>query len=126
MDVRVRATLRDVDADPYRAAQVVENLLTNAMKYGDPSAPIVVDVEGDDAFVTVSVTNSGKGIAADQLAQLFQRFHRTDEARGSKIEGTGLGLYIVRELVEAHGGSVSVESTPGAATTFRFSLPVAR
>ncbi len=126
IQVRVRGELREVDADPDRAAQVVENLLSNAVKYGAAGSAIEVELEGGDAIVTVAVSSSGKGIAPDQVARLFQRFQRTDDARGSKIEGTGLGLYIVRELVEAHGGTVSVESTPGATTTFRFTLPVAR
>ena len=116
----------NVDADPDRLAQVMDNLLSNAVKYGTPSAPVLVEVRGEHDRVSVAVTNEGAGIAKEELPRLFQRFHRTDEARRSGVRGIGLGLYITRELVEAHGGEMTAESTPGATTTFRFTIPVAR
>jgi len=126
IEVRVRGEPRRVRLDPDRIAQVMENLLTNAIKYGKANAPIVVEVSSDDAQVEVAVTNEGKGIAPDDLALVFRRFERTEGAKLRGIQGTGLGLYIARELIEAHGGRISVESTPDRTTTFRFVLPVAR
>ena len=126
VEVRTTGGPWTVDADPMRLAQIVDNLLTNAIKYGAPGTPIVVSIDGAPSGVTVSVGNRGSGISTEQLPHLFQRFARPSDARASKIQGTGLGLYIVRELVEAHGGTISAESTPGETTTFRFTLPAAR
>jgi signal transduction histidine kinase len=113
------------DADPDRVAQVMENLLTNAVKYGEGGTPIVVAVGREAEHVAVSVTNRGKPFAPDDLARLFQRFHRTDSAKRQRIKGSGLGLYITRSLVEAHGGRISVESASQGQITFRFTLPTA-
>jgi signal transduction histidine kinase len=71
-------------------------------------------------MIEVAVTNRGRGIPADQLPGLFSRFRRTRDARASGTPGTGLGLYIAQGLVEAHGGRIWVESTPGESTTFHF------
>jgi PAS domain S-box-containing protein len=121
----VRGEIPEVDVDPDRVAQVVDNLLSNALKYGSADEPIRIVVEREGEHVAVAVTNAGKGIAADELPHLFQRFQRTGDARASRVKGIGLGLYITRELVEAHGGAITVTSTPGATTTFRFTLPTA-
>jgi PAS domain S-box-containing protein len=125
-EVRASSELPEVDADPDRVAQVLDNLLTNALKYSDPGTPVVVEISPERDDVSVAVTNQGQGIAPLELPFLFRRFHRTDEARRSGVKGIGLGLYITRELVEAQGGHISVESTPGSTTTFRFTLPVHR
>ncbi len=103
--------------------QAMDNLLSNAIKYGRPGAPIVVDVASSGQEVSVAVTNEGEGIAPEDLRRLFQRFERTDRAKHSAVKGVGLGLHITRGLVEAHGGHLEVESTPGGTTTFRFTLP---
>ncbi len=115
----------DVDADPGRIEQVLENLLTNAIKYGHDGTPIAVAVgrEGDEA--AVAVTNEGRALAQKELSRLFQRFQRAPSARLQGIAGTGLGLYITRSLVEAHGGRATAECKDGGTTTFRFTLPAA-
>jgi len=123
IDLHTRGELREVTADPDRMAQVLENLLSNAVKYGDARAPIVVEIEGAPETVSVAVTNSGPGIAAEDIPRLFQRFQRTNGGRKPGVKSVGLGLYITRELVEAHGGQISVTSIPGATTTFRFTVP---
>jgi PAS domain S-box-containing protein len=125
VDVRVLGATPVVDADPDRIAQVMDNLLTNAVKYGFLDTPLGIDVDTGEKDVTVSVTNQGAGIAPEDVPHLFRRFHRTESARRSGVKGIGLGLYIVRELVEAHGGHVGARSTPGAETTFWFTLPLA-
>jgi signal transduction histidine kinase len=113
-----------IKADADRIAQVIDNLLSNAIKYGTPESPIVVEIDAADDIVRVSVTNDGVGIDPEDLPHLFQRFARTNQAKRSRVKGLGLGLYIVRELIEAHGGEVDVSSTPGGSTTFRFTLPI--
>lgn len=109
-------------ADPARVEQVVGNLLSNAAKYGVPGAEIVLAVAPAAGAVEVAVTNRGRGIPPDELPRLFTRFYRTRAAERA-AGGLGLGLYIVKGLVEAHGGQVWAESVPGETTTFRFTLP---
>jgi signal transduction histidine kinase len=75
--------------------------------------------------VATSVINEGVGIGADEIPHLFQRFRRSADGRLASVKGVGLGLYIARELVEAHGGHIGVESTKEGVTTFRFTLPIA-
>ena len=124
-----RVTLLDghdgtrVFIDPMRIGQVLGNLLSNAVKYGEPASEIVVCVERQDGDVHISVTNSGKGIAADELPRIFSRFARSKTARGSGIPGLGLGLYISKGVIEAHGGRMWAESIPGQTTTFHMTLP---
>ena len=125
-DVEVQADTPQADADPDRIAQVMENLLTNAIKYGRAETPIVVDIAHQNQDIAVAVTNEGKALAPDELPRLFERFHRTAGARQGAAKGAGLGLYISRALVEAHGGRITAESTPAGRTTFRFTLPAAR
>ncbi|MDI1482700.1 PAS domain S-box protein [Polyangium sp. y55x31] len=119
----IRDELPAVPADAQRIEQVVENLLSNALKYGTPGTPIEIVAERRGAEIVVSVRNRGPGITAEDMRALFERFQR-GRARGGTIKGLGLGLYIVRGLVEAHGGRVEAESIPGETTTFSFSLPV--
>lgn len=109
--------------DPDRFHQVLDNLLSNAVKYGEPGREIRVDVGPREGAVELVVVNYGAGIAADQQASLFCRFARTREAREGPVPGLGLGLYISRGIVEAHGGCMWVESSPGATTRFHCLLP---
>lgn len=113
-----------VEADPGRLVQVLTNLFSNAAKYGYTSTEIEVTVTRRDGTVQVSVSNQGDGIPPEALSRLFQRFRRTNRARQKRIEGIGLGLYISRGIVEAHGGKIWAESTLGETTTFHFTLPV--
>lgn len=125
--VRVLAgDISAVEADPDRLEQIVSNLLTNAVKYGFPDSEILVEVTRQSEEFNVAVTNRGVGITAEELPHLFTRFERTHSARNSRAPGLGLGLYITKGLVEAHGGRVWAESTPGETTTFHFTLPSGR
>jgi PAS domain S-box-containing protein len=124
-DLHVDGDIPKADVDPDRVAQVMENLLTNAVKYGTDGTPIVVAVERDSSEISVAVTNDGRALAPEELSRLFQRFQRTPSARLQGINGTGLGLYITRSLVEAHGGRIAADSSPPGRITFRFTLPAA-
>jgi len=111
-------------ADPDRLERIFTNLVSNALKYSPPGTQVAVTAEMQGGMVTVSVSDQGEGIAAEDISNLFQRFYR---ARGTrKTEGVGLGLYITRMLVEAHGGRIWVESEVGKGSTFSFTLPVWR
>jgi signal transduction histidine kinase len=111
--------------DPDRLQQIFENLLSNAIKYSE-DGEIVIRVQDHRDHAEVSITDQGMGVAPEVLPHLFGRFYRTELAKASREPGLGLGLYITRSLVEAHGGRISVESTPGKGSTFRFTLPYGR
>jgi len=110
-------------ADPDRVEQILGNLLSNAVKYGDPGTEISVVIRADDETAGVTVTNHGHGIPAEQLPHVFDRFERAWAPRETRTPGIGLGLYICKGLVEAHGGRLWVTSTAGGETTFGFDLP---
>jgi PAS domain S-box-containing protein len=110
--------------DPARFEQVLANLLSNARKYGHPGTEVLVEVERKDDEVEVAVINQGKEIPKEVLPHLFSRFHRARPPGEKGILGLGLGLYIARGLVEAHGGRIWAESDPGGLTVFRLRLPL--
>ncbi|HEX2569307.1 MAG TPA: PAS domain-containing protein [Polyangia bacterium] len=111
------------DAD--RLAQVVSNLVGNALRYGDPAHPVRADIMDAGAEVTLRINNQGVPIRPDVLPTIFEPFQRGTDGSGDapRQEGLGLGLYIVREIVLAHGGTIHVESTAEAGTTFTVRLP---
>jgi PAS domain S-box-containing protein len=115
-----------VRGDAHRLEQVVTNLLSNAVKYGAADTGIQIDVAPCNEFAEVSVTNYGEGIPADELPLIFERYARSRTARMSGTKGLGLGLYIAKGLVEAHGGRIWAESVPGESTVFRFTVPLDR
>jgi len=108
--------------DPGHMAKVVRNLLGNALKFTPARGSITVDCRASDGRVELSVRDTGCGIAADDLPHVFERYYQGDQTHASQ-PGTGIGLALVRELVELHQGSVAVESTPGAGATFRVTFP---
>ncbi len=103
--------------------QAIVNLVDNAVKYSPPNTHVRVSAESREGEVVIAVTDQGRGIEAEHLPRVFERFYRTDKARSRAIGGTGLGLSIVKHVAEAHEGQVSVESAPGRGSTFRIHLP---
>ena len=109
-------------ANPDQLAQVLANLLSNAVRYTSPGGTVTVQAERRPGDLLVSVSNSGETIPADDLARVFERFYRVEKSRDQARGGAGIGLAIVKQLVEASGGRVGAESAEGR-TSFWFSLP---
>ncbi len=120
--------LRPVIADRDKMAHVLENLVVNAIKFTPPGGLIRVTARREDArsksVVEVSVSDTGIGIPEDQFGKIFDRFHQVDGSTTRRFGGVGLGLAIVRSILDAHGAAIKVDSREGQGTTFRFWLPV--
>ena len=114
-----------VRADGQRLTRVLYNLIQNAIRHTPHDGTIVLRTAPAVAAVEVSVADSGEGIAADDLPHVFERFYRGEKSRSRELGGSGLGLAIARGIVEAHGGTIRVESVPGRGATFAFTLPAA-
>jgi two-component system OmpR family sensor kinase len=109
--------------EPDRLGQLITNLLTNAIYYNKPNGKIVISTRSENSSAVLTLTDSGAGIAAEDLPHVFERFYRADKSR-SRAEGhSGLGLAICKAIVDSHGGSIDVVSRPGAGTTFTVRLP---
>jgi PAS domain S-box-containing protein len=123
-EVVVPADLPIIAADQDKVEQVLTNLLSNAVKYSPEGGKVMVLATRLDEHVSVSVSDQGIGIPEEHLGKLFTRFHRVDNRDTRKQYGTGIGLYLVKHLVEAHHGEIKVESTVGEGSTFTFVLPI--
>ena len=122
--VYVPPQLPPVLADARRIEQVVRNLLSNAVKYSPGGGTITVQACCQDGFILVQVSDQGIGIAPRRRERLFERYYRVEDEAAHGIGGVGLGLYISRKIVQAHGGSIWVESEQGKGSTFFFTLPL--
>lgn len=121
-------TLPLVQADPDRIAQVLRNLLVNALRHTPAGGSVTATATLAGDAVEIAIADTGEGIAPEDLPHVFERFWRSDPSRArthSLSNGTGLGLPIAQSLVEAHGGRIWVESVPGNGAVFRFTLPLA-
>jgi signal transduction histidine kinase len=124
--VRVEADSHlDIAIDPGRIAQVLRNLVTNAAKYTPPGAPIEIRSRRDGDSLWIEVADRGPGIAPEDMEHIFSKFGRARHRADNRVPGLGLGLYLSRRIVEAHGGELTVMSTLGKGATFAFSVPVA-
>ena len=114
-----------VAGDRDRLIQVVSNLVNNAVKYSPEGGTVTLSSRAEDGFALVSVTDSGIGIPADEIGHVFERFRRVRSGAAQSIPGTGLGLTIVKQIVEMHGGKIWVESAVGLGSSFHFTIPLA-
>lgn len=110
-----------INMDPFRIEQVIVNLISNALKYGE-KRPVEVAVSKNNDFATITIKDYGRGISKSDQDRIFNRFERAVTA--SEVSGLGLGLYIVRQILDLHGGSISVESEIGHGSIFRVNLPL--
>lgn len=110
-------------ADPLRIGQALDNLVSNAIKYSPGGGRVTVRALPGNRWVQLSVTDTGMGMSEADSSRVFQRFFRTDAARGASIAGAGLGLSITRMIVEGHGGTITCESVKGRGSTFTLTLP---
>ena len=118
------ATSRVVQGDRDRLEQVLGNLLENAVKYSPDGSDIFVEVKEEHDRVITAIRDKGIGIPSDELGQVFERFHRGRQVSSTNYGGLGLGLYISKQIVERHSGSIWVESREGAGTTYFFALTI--
>jgi len=112
-----------IDGDPESLKRVIRNLLENAVKYSPAQTPVFVEVSRSAAHATIAVRDEGMGIPPHEQRRIFEKFTRGDAAKKACIAGTGIGLAMVKELVVAHGGDVSVDSAIGSGSTFLVTLP---
>jgi signal transduction histidine kinase len=119
--VNLPSALPLIQADPRRVAQVMNNLLDNAIKFSLPGTTVTVDAEEHTRTVVVRVRDEGPGIAPEHLQRIFNRFYRVAQ-QGVRTSGVGLGLAICKGLVEAMGGQIAVTSQVGQGSVFSFSL----
>jgi len=122
-EIIVQDDLSNFTADRDKIDQILTNLLSNAIKYSPDGGKITVHARDVGDNVAVSISDEGIGVPEEQISRLFTRFHRVDSRDSRKQYGTGIGLHLVKHLVEAHKGEVSVESELGAGSTFTFVLP---
>jgi two-component system phosphate regulon sensor histidine kinase PhoR len=114
-----------VAADRGQILQVLDNLLTTALRYGEPGTPVTVAAHAEGSMVHLLVADEGEGIAPEHVARVTERFYRVDTSRSRSLGGTGLGLSIVKHIVERHRGRLSIVSEVGQGTTVHVLLPVA-
>jgi len=127
IELRLRADqLEPTVCDRTRIAQLIDNLVTNAIKFTPNGGRVEITAKQEADTIAISVSDTGIGIPADELALLFDRFYRASTATKNMIPGTGLGLTISRAIAEAHNGRITVQSTPARGTTFQLLLPAKR
>lgn len=119
------SNLPSVSGDADRAAEVLMNLFDNAFKYSHPGTTISVNAQVTENQLVVSISDKGRGIPAEELEKIFDKFHRVERGDARETYGYGLGLYISRRFIQAMGGELWVESDLGRGSTFYFSLPLA-
>jgi len=112
------------EIDRFQVTRVFNNLLSNAVKYCEKNPAIRIEVSAEERRLVIRVSDNGVGIPKEARSEVFNKFYRCSYNQPQKIKGLGLGLYFVRRIAEAHGGSAEVESTPGEGATFIIVLPV--
>ena len=123
--LNISTNLPRLKADELRFSQVLTNLLSNACKYSPEGGTTTIAVEEQDGLIRIDVSDTGVGISIADQSRLFSKFFRADNSSTSEVSGTGLGLFIAKSIIEAHGGQIQVRSDEGKGTTFSFTLPAA-
>jgi two-component system, OmpR family, phosphate regulon sensor histidine kinase PhoR len=121
----VEDSLPAIAADRSQILQLLDNLIANALRYGEAGTPVTVSAAAEGPMVHLSVADQGEGIAPEHIARVTERFYRVDTSRSRSLGGTGLGLSIVKHIVERHRGRLSIDSKVGVGTTIHVLLPVA-
>jgi two-component system phosphate regulon sensor histidine kinase PhoR len=121
----VEPNLPQVAGDAGQVLQLLDNLLTNALRYGEPGTPVTVSADAEGPMVHLAVADQGEGIAPEHVKRVTERFYRVDTSRSRSLGGTGLGLSIVKHIVERHRGRLMIDSVVGRGTTVHILLPVA-
>ncbi|MBP1910704.1 PAS domain S-box protein [Methanolobus bombayensis] len=124
VNVSISEDVPAISADRSKLKQILYNIIGNAIKFTDDGGQVHIEVSGDDEKVIISITDTGIGISPEDQKKLFKPFSQIDASMSRRYEGTGLGLALVKELIELHGGRIWVESEPGKGSTFSFELPV--
>ncbi|MCX5810579.1 MAG: ATP-binding protein, partial [Proteobacteria bacterium] len=122
INVTIQDTLPFIQADPFKLEQMFINLIDNAIKYTE-EGEITISITENNGLIVINVRDTGIGISNEYLPRIFERFYVVDKSRSKRLGGTGLGLSIVKHIVNLHGGTIDVESTPGKGTQFIITLP---
>jgi two-component system phosphate regulon sensor histidine kinase PhoR len=122
---QIDAELPLIAADGSQVLQLLDNLITNALRYGEPGTPVTISADAEGPMVHLAVADRGEGIAAEHVARVTERFYRVDTGRSRLLGGTGLGLAIVKHIVERHRGRLMIDSVVGEGTTVHVLLPAA-
>jgi two-component system, OmpR family, phosphate regulon sensor histidine kinase PhoR len=117
--------LPEIAADRSQVLQLLDNLVMNALRYGEPGTPVTISARGEGPMVHLEVRDEGEGIAPEHIKRVTERFYRVDTSRSRSLGGTGLGLSIVKHIVERHRGRLNIESELGKGTSVHVLLPVA-
>jgi two-component system, OmpR family, phosphate regulon sensor histidine kinase PhoR len=117
--------LPEIAADRSQVLQLLDNLVMNALRYGEPGTPVTISAHGEGPMVHLEVRDEGEGIAPEHIKRVTERFYRVDTSRSRSLGGTGLGLSIVKHIVERHRGRLNIESELGKGTSVHVLLPVA-
>ncbi|NCC35182.1 MAG: ATP-binding protein, partial [Chloroflexia bacterium] len=116
--------LPSIEVDIEQTIRALNNLVGNALHHTPSGGEVMLAAHRETAHLVIEVSDTGTGIAPEHLPNIFERFYRADASRQQTTGGSGLGLAIVRSIIEAHGGKVSVDSTPGEGTIFRIRVPL--
>ena len=125
LNVEVEPDVPPAAGDRIQLLQLIENLVSNALRYGRPGTPVSIRLTRERNMVHLAVSDRGDGIAAEHIPRITERFYRVDPSRSRALGGTGLGMAIVKHIVERHRGRLTIESVVGQGTTFHVQLPAA-
>jgi two-component system, OmpR family, phosphate regulon sensor histidine kinase PhoR len=123
IDLDIQVTDSKIVADQLRIGQVIGNILDNAIKFSPQGRQVTVQLQEQDSEYQISIRDEGIGVSPDYFDHIFERFYRVRNTASRQYSGIGLGLYVARVIVEAHGGRIWLASNEGVGSTFYFTLP---